>query len=298
MTYSIIARDPSTGEMGAAVQSHFFNVAVHGFSAEPGVGIVATQMMPHPAYRPRGLEAMRAGASAADALRVTRAADAGAAMRQVAMLDARGCVAAFTGEQCVAHSGHCLDDEVSAQAAMCKSPDIAAAMIGAFRQSAGPLAERMLIALEEAQALGGDLRGQKSAALVVVSGKASTEPWKDWQIDLRVEDHPRPLVELRRLLELHRFYGRANRALDLAMAGCASEALAEYASLERENATDPDIALRHAFVLALTGDAHRARARLDTCYQLHDGWRDVVTNMISAGLLGTDSQMHATLLAR
>jgi uncharacterized Ntn-hydrolase superfamily protein len=298
MTYSIIARDPTTGELGAAVQSHFFNIAVHAFSAEPGVGIVAIQMMPQPAYRARGLDAMRAGASAAEALQAARAADPGAAMRQVAMLDARGCAAAFTGDQCVSYSAHCVDDGLSAQAVMCKSADIAPAMIGAFRQSSGPLAERMLAALDEAQALGGDLRGQKSAALVVVSGQASPEPWRDWQIDLRVEDHPRPLVELRRLLELHRFHGRANRALDLAMAGCASEALSEYASLESENAADPDIALRHAFVLALTGDAPRARARLDTCYQLHDGWREVVTNMISAGMLGTDSNMHATLLAR
>ena len=295
MTYSILARDPDTGEIGAAVQSHFFNVGVHVVSAEAGVGAVAAQMMLEPAYRARGLDAMRAGASAGEALEAARARDPGAALRQVAMVDARGGVAAFTGAQCVTHSTHHLGDGVSAQAAMCRSPNTARAMVAAYHASSEPLAERLLAALDAAEAAGGDLRGQKAAALVVVAGGVSAEPWKDRPTDLHVEDHPRPLAELRRLLALHRFHSRANRALDLALAGHAADALHQFAALEREDAADPDVALRHAIILALVGNAQHARERLESCYQIHDGWREVVARLPAAGLVPDDPTLVATL---
>lgn len=298
MTYSIIARDPETGEIGAAGQSHFFNAGILIFSAEPGVGAVAAQMMPEPSYRARGLAAMGAGARAADALDAARRDDPGAEMRQVAMLDASGRVAAFTGARCVAYSAHCLSTGVSAQAAMCRSPDTSRVMVAAYRESRGALAERLLAALEQAEACGGDLRGQKAAALVVVAGSASAEPWKDRMIDLRVDDNPRPLDELRRLLNLHRFHTRANRAFELALGGRVADALTEFAALEEENPDEPDVAFRHGLVLALAGGAARARARLEPCYRLHDGWRDVVARLPAAGLLPDDRALLDTLLDR
>lgn len=298
MTYSIIARDAATGELGVGVQSHFFNAGVHAVTAEAGVGVVASQMMLEPAYRTRALDDMRRGSTAAEALDRARAMDPGSAMRQVAVLDAHGGVAAFTGTQCVAHSAHCVGEGVSAQAAMCVSLDIPRAMMDAYCATPGRLAERLLAALDAAQAAGGDLRGQKAAALIVVAGSVSAEPWRDRLTELHVEEHPRPLEELRRLLGLHRFYTRANRALDQAMAGGITESLAEYAALEAEDASDPDVALRHAIVLALAGDAQHARARLEPCYRLHDGWRQVVANIVDAGLLPNDPAVVDTLLDR
>jgi len=295
MTYSILARDVASGEIGAACQSHFFNAGVHVIFAEPAVGAVAAQMMAERAYGTRGLASMRTGASASEALRAALEADPGAALRQVAMVDARGGAAAHTGASCVVHSAHQVGNGVSAQAAMCSSPDTPAAMLEAFEHSSGPLASRLLAALEAAEACGGDLRGQKAAAVIVVAAAASEQPWNDRHVDLRVEDHEQPLVELRRLISSHRFHSRANRALDLALAGRAPEALEEFAALERENQHDPDVALRHALVLALGGEAQRARRRLEMCYARHEGWRSVVERLPAAGLLPSDPALMAVL---
>jgi uncharacterized Ntn-hydrolase superfamily protein len=295
MTYSIIARDPETGDIGGAMQSHFFNAGVHALFAEPGAGIVAAQMMAERAYGTRGLDAMRTGMSASDALESARASDPAASTRQVAMIDANGFVAAFTGAQCVAHSAHALGYGTCAQAAMCKSAFTAEAMLSAYCDSSAPFAERLVDALDAAEHEGGDLRGQKSAVLLVVRGTVTAEPWRDRLVDLRVEDDARPLLEIRRLAELHRFHARANTALELALQGNVSTALDVFDVLERENADDPDVAFRHALVLTITGRAERARERLEACYQLHDDWREMVMRLPAAGLLPDDSSLLSVL---
>lgn len=298
MTYSILARDPETGALGGAMQSHFFNAGPWVLFADPGVGIVAAQMMAERAYGSRGLAAMREGRSAAEALAFARDADPASATRQVALLDATGRVASFTGAACVAHSSHGTGDGVATQAAMCRSPDTARVMLEEYAHARGTFAQRLVAALEAAEEEGGDLRGQKSAAMLVVAGKSSAEPWRDRLIDLHVEDSQRPIEELRRLVALHHFHGRGNDALELALAGNAAESLVRFAELERENAEDPDVAFRHALVLAVTGDVARARERFESCYARGDGWRETVRRLPAAGLLPDDPVLIAALTAR
>ena len=297
MTYSILARDRDTGALGAATQSHFFNAGPWVLSAAAGVGIVAAQMMAERAYGARGLAAMGVGASAAEALVLARDADPGHATRQVAMLDTAGRVASFTGAACLAHSSQASAEGVVTLAAMCSSTDTAQAMLEAFLTAHGPFAERLVRALEAAEREGGDLRGQRAAAVRIVAGRVSAEPWRDESLDIHVEDSPRPLEELRRLVVLHRFHGRANTALDLALSGEATESLALFEELERENADDPDVAFRHALVLTLTGAIARARERLESCYRLHDGWREMVRRLPAAGLLPADPALIEALTA-
>jgi uncharacterized Ntn-hydrolase superfamily protein len=204
VTYSIVARDPETGDMGVAVQSHYFASGGIVAWAEAGVGVVATQSIAEPGYGPRGLEAMRSGASAPQALEGLLLTDSMAAVRQVAMLDASGRVAVHTGPECIAEAGHRIDEQVSAQANLMARPTVWEAMAAAFRASRAPdLASRMVDVLDAAEAEGGDIRGRQSAALLVVDGERSDRPWDHRLVDLRVDDHPEPLVELRRLLERH-----------------------------------------------------------------------------------------------
>ena len=199
-TYSIVARDPVTGDMGVAVQSHYFSVGPTVPWAEAGVGAVATQSLVLVDYGPYGLDLMRKGMSARQALDSLLRADAHHEGRQVAMIDTQGRVAAFTGGSCIPDAGDAQGEQFSCQANLMANPTVWPAMKQAFESAKGDLAERMMQALEAAERAGGDIRGRQSAAMIVVKGKASGKPWNDVLVNLRVEDHDHPLVELRRLL--------------------------------------------------------------------------------------------------
>lgn len=203
-TFSIVARDPKTGEMGVAVQSHWFSVGSVVPWAEAGVGAVATQSFADPSYGPKGLNLMRSGKSAPKALKELIAADSDEAVRQVAMVDAKGRVAVHTGKRCIECTGHKIGDGYSVQANLMLNDRVPAAMAKAFEKTHGDLAERMMAALEAAQEVGGDIRGKQSAAMIVVEAQSSSKPLADRVVDLRVVDHPEPLKELRRLLTLAR----------------------------------------------------------------------------------------------
>ncbi len=205
-TYSIVARDPKTGEMGVAVQSHYFSVGPVVPWAEAGVGAVATQSLVLVDYGPNGLDLMRKGATAREALDQLLKADEHNEGRQVAMVDARGNVAAYTGKSAIPDAGDVQGDQFSCQANLMANAKVWPAMKEAYEKSSGDLAERMMAALEAAEKVGGDIRGRQSAAMVVVKGQASGKPWNDYVINLRVEDHPQPLAELRRLIRLRRAY--------------------------------------------------------------------------------------------
>jgi uncharacterized Ntn-hydrolase superfamily protein len=220
-TYSIVARDPATGELGAAVHSHWFSVGSLCTWARPGVGAVATQSVVEPAHGPNGLDRLEAGDGAAEALDVLLAADPLARVRQVGIADARGGVAAHTGADCIPHAGHATGEHHSAQANMMARDTVPAAMSAAFERAEGDLPERLMAALEGAEAEGGDVRGRQSAALLVVP--AEGEPWRA-RIDLRVEDHADPVAELRRLVGLQRAYELAGAADELMAADRAEEA--------------------------------------------------------------------------
>ncbi|HXM53870.1 MAG TPA: DUF1028 domain-containing protein [Candidatus Dormibacteraeota bacterium] len=224
MTYSIVARDPETGELGVAVQSHYFQVGPVVPWGLAGVGAVATQSMVNVSFGPAGVELMGLGYDAEHALAAVLAGDPDRDGRQCAMVDARGRVAAHTGPRCIAEAGHRLGNGFSVQANLMERATVWDAMAAAFEAAEGPLAERMLAALDAAEAEGGDVRGKQSAAMVVLTGQPTGRSWEDRTIDLRVEDHAEPVVELRRLLRYRRAYQAAapgdvaghRRALEIA----------------------------------------------------------------------------------
>lgn len=220
-TYSIVAHDPETGELGAAVHSHWFSVGSLCTWARPGVGAVATQSVVEPAHGPNGLDRLEQGAAAADALAALLDGDPLARVRQVGIVDARGGVAAHTGGDCIPFAAHVTGPGHSAQANMMARDTVPAAMSAAFQSAEGDLAARLLAALDGAEGEGGDVRGRQSAALLVVP--AEGEAWRA-RVDLRVEDHRDPLAELRRLLGLQRAYELAGTADELMAADRAQEA--------------------------------------------------------------------------
>jgi uncharacterized Ntn-hydrolase superfamily protein len=210
-TFSIVARDPVTGDIGVAVQSHWFSVGSIVTWAEPGVGAVATQAFAEPSYGPKGLALMRDGVPPADAIAQLTAADSQQASRQLGFVDALGRVASHTGAKCIAFASSKVGDGYAVQANIMSNDKVVPAMAQAYETTKGDLTDRMLAALEAAQAAGGDLRGCQSAAMLVVSGKRSETPWLEKKIDLRIEDTAKPLVELRRLVTLARAYDHMNQ---------------------------------------------------------------------------------------
>lgn len=226
-TFSIVARDPATGDIGVAVQSHWFSVGSIVTWAEPGVGAVATQSFADPSYGPKGLALMRDGIAPAAAIAQLTAADPGQATRQLGFIDAQGRVASHTGAKCIAFASSHVGDGYAVQANIMSNDKVVPAMAKAYETTTGDLAERMLAALDAAQATGGDLRGCQSAAILVVSGKRSDTPWAEKKLDLRVEDSAEPLPELRRLVVLARAYDQMNRG-DVALERKDIKAAAEY----------------------------------------------------------------------
>jgi uncharacterized Ntn-hydrolase superfamily protein len=234
VTYSIVARDPATGELGVAVQTRWFNVGETVPWAEPGVGAVATQSFAEKSYGPLGLARMRDGASAPDALAALLADDPDREIRQVGMVDASGRSAAFTGTRCVAAAGQVTADDLSVQANMMERPTVWPAMADAYRSTGGPLADRLMAALFAAEAERGDVRGRQAAALLVVP--ASGPAWAT-RYDLRVEDHHAPLDELARLLRVARAYEAFDRATDAAETG---DLAAAAVAMDEAHALVPD----------------------------------------------------------
>jgi uncharacterized Ntn-hydrolase superfamily protein len=275
-TYSIVARDPETGALGVAVQSHWFSVGSVVSWAEPGAGAVATQSLAERSYGPNGLALMRKGARAADALARLLADDDEAAFRQVALVDREGRVAVHTGELCIAHAGHRAGEGYSCQANIMARPGVPEAMAEAYESATGPLDERLLVALDAAQAAGGDLRGRQSAVLLTVD--AEGEPWRR-AVDLRVEDHPDPLVEMRRLHTLHRAYEMSEQAEELTGEGRHEEAAPLY-ERAAELAPDSDELLFFAgLAAAVAGDLDLALDRVRRAMAVNPGWRELLPRL-------------------
>ena len=296
-TYSIVARDPETGELGVAVQSHWFSVGPIVPWAEAGVGAVATQSLVDPSYGPLGLELMRAGKPAPEALEGLLAADEHPEVRQVAMIDAQGRVAAHTGERAIIAAGHHVGENYSAQANLMEKPSVWPAMARAFEESEGDLAERMLAALEAAQAESGDIRGKQSAALLVVSGTSTGRPWVDRLYDLRIEDHPEPIVELRRLLGLARAYRDMN-AGDEAMTVNDVEAAVRHYSAAADRAPEvAEMVYWAAVTLAGVGRVEEALPRFEKAFAADPRWAVLTPRLAVAGLLPNDAALLRRILS-
>ena len=284
-TYSIVARDAKTGELGVAVQSHWFSVGSLVTWAEAGVGAVATQSFVDPAYGPRGLDLMRTGMPAPDALRALVGADAGEAVRQVAFIDAQGRVAAHTGSKCVDAAGQQVGKGYSVQANMMRNDAVVPAMAKAYESAKGDLAERMLVALEAAQAAGGDIRGRQSAALLVVKAQGSGRLWADRIVELRVEDHAEPLVELRRLLTLHRAYNHMNEG-DLAVEKeDMVSALRHYQAAARLVPGNVEMVFWHAVTLSSKGRVNEAVPLFRKVFAQDAAWADLLSRLLKPGIL-------------
>jgi uncharacterized Ntn-hydrolase superfamily protein len=269
MTYSIVARDPATGELGVAVQSHWFGVGPLVPWAMPGVGAVATQANIEVAHGPHGLALLREGLDAASALDRLLSADPGAAGRQVAIVDAAGGVAAHTGSSCMPEAGHVTADGVSCQANIMASASVWPAMLAAFERTDGPLAGRLLAALDAAESEGGDVRGRQSAALLVVP--ADGEEWET-KISLRVEDHPEPLLELKRLVALRDAYELAGQADALVNESRHDEAARLYVQASERAPENHELLFWAGLGAAQSGDLDTGAARVRQAIAMQPGW--------------------------
>jgi len=300
-TYSIVARDEVSGEMGVAVQSHWFSVGSVVPWAQAGVGAVATQSFVDPAYGPLGLELMRAGRSAPAALNALVSTDPEKAVRQVAMIDAEGRVAAHTGSRAIFAAGHHVGKQYSVQANLMEKPTVWPAMAKAFESAEGDLAERMLCALEAAEAEGGDIRGRQSAAIIVVRAAATGRQWEDRLFDLRVEDHPNPVAELRRLVRLQRAYQKLNEGDMWLTKKDFVKAIAAYkqaTTIVPDEATNGEAAFWVG--ITLINDAKQIDEGIPyllRAYRQDPHWAELIERLPAAGLLPDDKALIDRLTA-
>ena len=296
-TYSIVARDAATGQLGAAVQSHWFSVGTDVIWAEPGIGAVATQSFVDPDYGPLGLQLMRAGKNAGEALAALVAADAHENVRQVGMVDADGNVANHTGDMAIVEHCEIAGDGFTVQANMMWKATVCDAMVAAYEGGEGDLAERMMLALEAAEGEGGDIRGRQSAAMLVVSGDRSLAPWSGRVIDLRVDDHGTPLVELRRLLTLNRAYNLMNEGDAYLTAGDIEAALAVYSAAEEMVPGNHEMIFWHAVTLAGAGQVDEAMPLFSKAFSIWPRWREIVPRLPRSGILPDDAELIAKILS-
>jgi uncharacterized Ntn-hydrolase superfamily protein len=296
-TYSIVARDPATGELGVAVQSHWFSVGAVVPWAESGVGAVATQSFVEPSYGPLGLALMKAGRTAPETLAALLAADAGREVRQVGMVDAKGHVATHTGRLDIPAAGGQAGHQYVVQANLMEKPTVWPAMAKAFEAARGELAERMLAALDAAEAEGGDIRGRQSAALLIVKGTASGRPWADRVYDLRVEDHPQPLAELRRLVTVARAYNRMNHGDECVAAKDWPCAEREYSAAQALQPDNAEMAFWAAVALASNGRLEAARPLFARAFKADERWRELARRLPSVEQLPSDPRLMEQILA-
>lgn len=289
-TFSIVARDAVTGEMAVGVQSHWFSVGTAVSWGEAGVGVVATQSFVNKSYGIKGLDLMKKGKTAPEALQELLAADEGREVRQVAMIDANGNVNAWTGKNCIDHAGNIVGKNYSVQSNMMLGNKVNAAMSKAFEGSEGkPLAERVLIALQAAQAAGGDIRGKQSAAILVVAGKSTGQPWNERLIDLRVDDHKAPLNELDRLLRTFRAYEHMDKG-DLATENNNMKlAMEEYGAAMKMFPENLEMQYWTAITLANNNRLADASRLLQKIYTKDANWRELTKRLPKVNLLHVSS---------
>jgi len=289
-TYSIVARDPVTGDMGIAVQSHVMGVGTVVPWAEAGVGAIATQSVVDPGYGTRGLDLMRRGVTAPAALKRLLTGDAGRDGRQVAMIDAKGRVAVHTGPKSVVAFGHHVGNQYSVQANLMTTDAVWPAMASAYEAAKGDLAERLLATLDAAQAAGGDVRGRQSAALIIVSAKNTARPWAgaDRLFDVRVDDHREPLVELRRLVRLQRSFNRSYQGDALMTAKKLDEALLAYKEAMELAPEELELRFWYAATLASVGKEMDAVPIFTELFKQQPFWADILGRLPAAGLFPDD----------
>ena len=288
MTYSIVARDKKTGELGVAVQSHYFQVGPVVPWALAGVGAVATQSQVNISYGPLGLEMLQAGLTAEQALKALTAGDPHADVRQCAIVDAAGNVAAHTGAKCIPAAGHRLGEAFSCQANLMEKDTVWAAMADAFESTGGQLAERMMAALEAAEVEGGDIRGRQSAAMVVVAGTGTGRPWDDRLLDIRVEDSPEPLLELRRLIRIRRAYAAGSEAERLDEAGDVAAANAKRTEAFELAPDNVELRFWAGLAMATSGDLDAGCDLIREAVRQEPRWLETVRRLAMVDRVSPD----------
>lgn len=277
------------------MQSHWF-AAGDVCWAEPGVGAVATQALAEMSYGPHGLERMREGESAEGVLAGLTAADEGREHRQVAMVDRAGRVAVHSGSRCIRMYGHRIGDGFSVQANMMLNDTVWDAMHVAFVAATGDLAEKLMVTLEAAEGEGGDVRGRQAARILVVRAEPSGKPWTDTLVDLRVDDHEVPLVELRRLLDLKRAYDKLDAAEKLELAGDLEGAFRVQQEALEAAPDNPEIAFWYAISLAGHGRVDEAKRTIAIAFRTHSGWEELLRRLAADGFLDLSREALIDLL--
>ncbi len=296
-TYSIVAMDPETGQMGVAVQSHWFSVGSIVAWGEAGVGVVATQSFVNPSFGPRGLALLKRGKTANQVVEALIASDEGRDVRQLAVLSEDGSVSAYTGKNCIPDAGHIVGDNYSVQANLMMNDKIWQAMSEAFENAEGSLAQRMITALEAAQNAGGDIRGKQSASILIVKGKSTGKIWEDRMIDLRVEDSPEPVKELKRLLKVHRAYEHMN-AGDLAVElGNMELAMKEYSAAEEMFPENEEMKYWHAVTLVNNGKLEDALPLFAKVFDKNENWKILTPRLVPVGLLKVNDEQLEKILS-
>jgi uncharacterized Ntn-hydrolase superfamily protein len=297
-TYSIVAIDKKTGELGAAVQSHWFSVGSIVPWVEAEVGAICTQSFVEASYGPLGIELMRAGKSAEETLAGLIKADPHESVRQVAMVDAKGRVAVHTGRECIPEAGHVVGDGFSCQANLMLKNTVWPAMARAFESTKGELVDRLMAALEAAEAEGGDIRGRQAAGIIVVRGKSSGVWWKDRLYDLRVEDHPEPLAELKRLIRLNKAYNFMNQGDELLTEKKAEEAMKAYTRAMEMHPDNAEMIFWPAVTLASTGRVDESLPLFKKVFALDTNWAILVPRLPQVGQLPKDEALLKKILSQ
>jgi uncharacterized Ntn-hydrolase superfamily protein len=297
-TYSIVAFDPASGQMGVAVQSHWFSVGSIVIWAEAGIGAVATQSFVEPAYGPLGMQLMRAGKTAPQALAALLHVDKYPGVRQIAMVDGLGNVAVHTGSTCIQAAGHHLGKNYSCQANMMEKSTVWDAMAQAFESTSGELADRLLAALLAAEKEGGDIRGRQSAAILVVNDKVSGTPWKNRVYDLRIEDHPQPLQELQRLITIAKAYNHMNRGDDLLTENQVAAALAEYTLAMAIYPENPEMIFWPAVTMASSGKVTQSLPLFARVFRQDRKWAELLKRLPAANQFPDDPELLQKILSQ
>ncbi|MBK9098258.1 MAG: DUF1028 domain-containing protein [bacterium] len=296
-TYSIVARDPETGEMGVAVQSHWFSVGSIVSWGEAGVGVVATQSFVNPAFGPDGLELLKSGMTASEVVDKLILEDEGRDVRQLAIIDVNGNVKSYTGKNCIPGAGNIVGENYSVQANLMLNDKVPGAMSKAFEESTGLLSERMMAALFAAEKVGGDIRGKQSAAILVVKGESTGKVWEDRLIDLRVEDDPYPLEKLERLLKIHRAYSHVN-AGDLAVEqGDMELAMKEYSAAEAMFPDNEEMKFWHATTLVNNGNLEGSLPLFKEVFSKNQNWKILTPRLVPIGLLNVNNEELKKILS-
>ncbi len=295
-TYSIVAYDSASGEMGVAVQSHWFQVGTSVSWAEAGVGVVATQSFIEMSYGPLGLDLMRAGKTAPQALEALLQIDPQRDVRQVAMIDAQGNVAVHTGKKCISEAGDFKGKGFSVQANIMEKNTVWPAMAKAYQETEGDLLSRLMASLQAAQAEGGDIRGKQSVAILIVPIKSKGQPWREKIVDLRIDDHPQPLKEMARLIQIHRAYTHMNKGDEYMAHDEIPAALKEYSAAHKLQPDNVEILFWTAATLAGVGNIDDALPLFKEVFNKEPIWKTVVRRLPASGLLPDDEKLLHQIL--